>query len=347
MTDRTAGARMNAEIADQPRVLAELTARRAEIADVAAVVARRRPRFVLLAARGSSDHAALYAKYLIEILLNLPAGLASPSTITLYDARPSLDDVLFVTASQSGGSPDLVAATESARRCGALTVAVTNTPGSPLVSAAELSIDIGAGEEQAVAATKTYTATLLALYLLVDAVRGGTGEYALPLGELAQSTLDTSADVVREAAARYRFAERMVTTGRGYSLATASEAALKLAETSYLSARAYSGADLLHGPVAAVDEETAVLAVTSAGRGGAAMREVLETVSERGADVLAVGSAAADMPAGLRVDVPRTEEEVAPVLEVLPLQRLAYELALARGADPDRPRGLSKVTKTR
>jgi glutamine---fructose-6-phosphate transaminase (isomerizing) len=344
---RTAGARMTAEIAAQPSVLADLIARRHEIVTVAELVARRAPRFALLAARGSSDHAALYAKYLIEILLELPAGLASPSTTTLYGAEPDLADVLFVTVSQSGGSPDLVEATAAARRRGALTVAVTNTPDSPLCANAELAVDIGAGEERAVAATKTYTATLLALYLTVDAVRGGTGEHAAGLDEAADRALGDSVDAVEEAVARFRFVERMVTTGRGYSSATAAEAALKLAETSYLAARAYSGADLLHGPVAAIDAETGVVAVTSQGRGGAAMREVVAAIRDRDAEVLAVGSAAGQVPADLRIDVPACAEEVAPILEVLPLQRLALGLALARGGDPDQPRGLSKVTRTR
>ncbi|HEU5471734.1 MAG TPA: SIS domain-containing protein [Actinophytocola sp.] len=341
------GARMRAEIAAQPAVFDAVLGRRAEFAGVAAAIGRRRPRFALLAARGSSDHAALYAKYLIEILLRLPAGLASPSTTTLYGVEPDLADVLFLTVSQSGGSPDLVEATQAARRCGALTVAVTNNPESPLASVAELAVGIGAGEELAVAATKTYTASLLTLYLLVDAVRDGTGAAAAGIGDLAEQTLAGSAGPVREAADRYRFVERIVTTGRGYSSATAAEAALKLAETSYLAARAYSGADLLHGPVAAIDAETGVLAVASAGPGGAAMRDVVAAVRERGADVLAVGSAAAEVTTGPRIDVPRTADEVAPVLEVLPLQQLALELALARGGDPDRPRGLNKVTRTR
>lgn len=334
---------MAAEVAEQPAVFDSVVARRGGLGKVAALIAARRPRFALLAARGSSDHAALYAKYLIEVLLQLPAGLVSPSTTTLYGAEPDLADVLYVTVSQSGGSPDLVAATEAARARGALTVAVTNTPDSPLHDAAELSVDIKAGDELAVAATKTYTATLLSLYLLVDAVRGGQGEAVAGIGELAARTLDQP---VAEAVERYRWVERMVTTGRGYSSATAAEAALKLAETSYLAARAYSGADLLHGPVAAIDAETGVLAVTSKGRGGEAMRDVVAAVRERGADVLAVGSAAGDVPAALRIDVPATAEEVAPILEVLPLQRLALELSLARGGDPDQPRGLSKVTRT-
>ncbi|MCS7478844.1 SIS domain-containing protein [Umezawaea endophytica] len=347
MTEQQPGQHMAAEIAQQPAIFSGLIERRAEIAKVAEVVQQRKPRFVLFAARGSSDHAALYAKYLTEVLLQLPAGLVSPSTTTLYGGKPDLRDVLLVSVSQSGGSPDLLEVTQAARTQGALTVAVTNTSDSPLNAAAELSVDVGAGVEHAVAATKTYSATLLALYLLFDSIRGGNGEHAANLGDLAQSTLDTSTDAVTEAVRRYRFVDRVLTTGRGFSLPTALEAALKLAETSYLGARAYSGADLLHGPVAAVDGETAVLAVTSTGKGGDALHEVLDVVHGRGADVLAVGSAADKVSAALRIPVPETAEEVAPILEILPIQNLAHGLALARGGDPDSPRGLKKVTRTR
>ncbi|MYW89851.1 SIS domain-containing protein [Amycolatopsis rubida] len=347
MTQLRPGEHMAAEISAQPSVLAGLVERRSGIAAVAEKISQNPPRFALLAARGSSDHGALYAKYLIEVLLGLPAGLVSPSTATLYGARPDLRDVLFITVSQSGGSPDLIEATEAARRQGALTVSVTNTPESPLRAASELGVDIGAGVEKAVAATKTYSATLMALYLFIDAIRGGKGEDAAKIGELAQQTLDGSVEGVQRAVDRYRFVDRVLTTGRGYSYASALEASLKLAETSYLAARAYSGADLLHGPVAAVDGETAVLAATSLGRGGEAMREVLEAVGERGADVLAVGSAANDVPAALRIPVAPTVEELAPVLEILPIQRIALGLSLARGGNPDNPRGLLKVTKTR
>ncbi|HVW40913.1 MAG TPA: SIS domain-containing protein [Amycolatopsis sp.] len=335
---------MATEIAEQPAVLAGQVARRAEFTEVAGVIARKPPRFALLAARGSSDHAALYAKYLIEVLLGLPAGLVSPSTVTLYGARPDLRDVLLVSVSQSGGSPDLLEFTETARKQGALTVAVTNTPSSPLHRAAELAIDIDAGTEHAVAATKTYSATLLALYLLVDAIRGGDAAAADEVGELARQAYEVP---VQRAVDRYRFVDRIITTGRGYSYATALESALKLAETSYLAARAYSGADLLHGPVAAIDEDTAVLAITGAGRGGAAMRDVLAAVARRGADVLVVGSSGAEVPAAVRIPVPAIAEELAPVIEVIPVQRIALELALARGGDPDNPRGLHKVTRTR
>ncbi|GAB3560254.1 glucosamine--fructose-6-phosphate aminotransferase (isomerizing) [Actinopolyspora lacussalsi] len=340
------GRYMSAEIAEQPAVFDGLLGNRPELAEVARRIAERKPRFALLAARGSSDHAALYAKYLVEVLLQLPAGLVSPSTTTLYDARPDLSEVLLISVSQSGGSPDMLEVTQAARRDGATTVAVTNNPDSALNHAAELSADIRAGTERAVAATKTYSATLLTLYLLIDAIRGGKAERVAELPELARRALEPS-DELDEAVRRYRFADRMLTTGRGYSSATAAEAALKLAETSYLSARAYSGADLLHGPVAAVDSETAVLALCSAGKGGAAMNEVLSTVHERGADICAIGSAAAGMPCAHSIGLPETPEELAPLLEVLPVQRLALALALERGADPDSPRGLNKVTRTR
>src|SRR6202000_3392473 len=177
---------MAQEIAEQPAVLAGLVEHRDKIAAVAEQVAASRPRFVLLAARGSSDHAALYAKYLVEVLLQLPAGLVSPSTTTLYGAEPDLTDVLWIAVSPSGGSPELVDGTDAARKRGALTVAVTNTSGSALNTAAELSVDVHAGAELAVAATKTYTATLLGLYLLVDAIRGGGGHDVAGLGAPAR-----------------------------------------------------------------------------------------------------------------------------------------------------------------
>lgn len=342
-----AGRHMRAEIAEQPEIFARLLANRRMVEEVAEQIRRHQPRFALLAARGSSDHAALYAKYLIEVLLELPAGLVSPSTTTLYGARPDLSDVLLLSISQSGGSPDLVEVTETARRLGATTVAITNVEESPLNSAAELPVHVHAGSEWAVAATKTYTATLLTLYLLVDAVRGGPGDAANAVPELADVALESSADAVTGAVERYRSTERMVTTGRGYSAASAAEAALKLAETCYLAARSYSGADLLHGPIAALDPETAVLAFCGAGKGGAAMREAFEAVRERGADICAIGSAAQSVHAAHHISVPECAEELGPVLEVLPVQRLALELALARHENPDHPRGLHKVTRTR
>ncbi len=341
------GQLMSVEIAEQPQVWAGiLQSGTAEIAAVASDIAASRPRFVLLVARGTSDHAALYAKYLVEVALGLPAGLASPSTMTAYGSRPDLRDVLLIGVSQSGGSPDLVETMRVGRECGALTLAVTNHPGSALDQAAQLHLSVHAGDEQAVAATKSYTAQLLTLFLLVDRLRGGDGSAAAPLPFWGQQTLTLEPNV-SEIAQRYRFAQRLVVTGRGYSYPTAREAALKLMETSYLSAQAFSGADLLHGPMAMVDPQVPVLAVVADGVGGKAMRAVLPRLRERGADVLCVGSAAAAAEATVGLALPDgIPEELSPIVEILPFQQLALHLTLARGGDPDAPRGLRKVTET-
>lgn len=343
----TSGRLMSAEITEQPQVFANVVAGRHELAAVAARIFARKPRFVLLAARGSSGHAALYAKYLTEILLALPAGRVSPSTTTLYAAQPDLSDVVLLAISQSGGSPDLVEVVDAGRRCGAITVAVTNTPDSPLSSAAEIAVDVHAGPERCVTATKTYSATLLTLYLLVNAARGGDGGSAEWLPELAHAALDASVDAVAEAVRRYRDGDRILCVGRGYSLATAAEAALKITETSYLPARAFGGADLLHGPIAGVDSATTALAICNDGQALAAMNATVDALNGRGAQVCVIGSATGKVAAAHRIDVPRLPEELAPVLEILPVQQLALRLALSRGGDPDSPRGLRKITRTR
>ncbi|MEU2791403.1 SIS domain-containing protein [Streptomyces sp. NPDC007100] len=357
---------MAAEMAEQPDVLRRILAEGAAgIRTVAGRIAARGPRFVLLTARGTSDNAALYAKYLFEVRLGKPCGLTSMSTTTAYGARPDLRDCLVVAVSQSGGSPDLVASTRAARKAGAITLAVTNNAASALAEAGEFHIDVLAGPERALPATKTYTAELLALYLLVEGLRdsrdhpgpaatrgAGAGPAAEPavqrLPDLAASVLARH-DEVKALAARYRFAERMVLTSRGYGYPTAKEAALKLMETSYIPALSYSGADLLHGPLAMVDNISPVIAIVTEGKGGEALRPVLERLRDRGADLVVVGSRAEvdRAVAGFALPTHGVPEELQPVLEILPLQRLAYEVTLARGQDPDAPRSLAKVTETR
>jgi glucosamine--fructose-6-phosphate aminotransferase (isomerizing) len=341
------GELMQGEIAEQPAVWRAMLSRRPEIASLARRISARPPRFVLLAARGTSDHAALYAKYLVEILHRLPAGLVSPSTMTAYGAEPVLRDVLLLAVSQSGGSPDLVQTMEAGRKGGALTLAITNDSASPLARAAELHLDLVAGPERAVAATKSYTAQLLALYLLLDHLRGGTGEAADALADHGDAVLARAGLEIAPHAARYRFAQRLVVTGRGYAYPTAREAALKLMETSYVSAQAFSGADLLHGPLAMLDPQVPVLAIVPAGIAGTAMAQVLPRVRQARADLFVVGSATAvaEADAGFVLSA-GVAEELSPLLEILPLQHLALQLAVARGEDPDAPRGLRKITET-
>ncbi|WP_432065218.1 SIS domain-containing protein [Streptomyces sp. C10-9-1] len=347
--DEYPGRVMAGEMAQQPAVLRRILDEGApRIRAVAREVAARRPRFVLLTARGTSDNAALYAKYLMEIRLGLPCGLTSMSTTTAYGARPDLTDVLVVTVSQSGGSPDLVASTRAAREAGAITLAVTNNADSPLAAVSEFHVDVLAGPEKALPATKTYTASLLALYLFTEGLRDGDTSAAGALPELASRVLGRQ-DEVRTLAARYRFAERMVITSRGYGYPTAKEAALKLMETSYIPALAYSGADLLHGPLAMVDNVSPVIAVVTQGRGGEALQPVLDRLRGRGADLFVVGPAAqvSAASAGFVLPTEGVPEELQPVLEILPLQLMAYEVTIARGQDPDAPRALAKVTETR
>jgi glucosamine--fructose-6-phosphate aminotransferase (isomerizing) len=331
---------MQQDIAEQPEIFDRLLG--ASVASVAQRIQRWQPRHVVFTARGTSDHAALYGAYLTEIRLGLPAGLASPSAITVYGARPDMRDTLVIGVSQSGGSPDLCEVVRVAREQGAHTLAVTNNPDSPLAAAAELHIDVLAGHERAVAATKSYTAELLALLLLSEAVRGEEPALA-ELPELASGVL--ADPTATELAARYRFANQVLTTGRGYAYPTARETALKLMETSYLPALAFSGADLLHGPLAMTDPDVPVLAVVGTGPGGRSMTDVVTRLGERRADVVTVG--ATDIPgASGRLAVPAVDERYAPLLDILPLQKLALALALARGEDPDAPRGLNKVTST-
>ncbi|WP_016907499.1 SIS domain-containing protein [Streptomyces xiaopingdaonensis] len=341
---------MAGEMAEQPAVLRRLLEEAAPgIRETARLVAARNPRFVLLTARGTSDNAALYAKYLLEIELGLPCGLTSMSTTTAYGARPDLRDCLVITVSQSGGSPDLVASARSARESGAVTLAVTNNAGSPLAEVCEFHVDIHAGEEKALPATKTYTAELLALYLLVEGMRGVDGtRSAKGLPELVESVLARQPEV-RGLAARYRFAERMVLTSRGYGYPTAKEAALKLMETSYIPALSYSGADLLHGPLAMVDNVSPVIAVVTDGRGGEALQPVLDRLRDRGADLVVIGaqSQVDRASAGFALPTGDLPEDLQPLLEILPLQMLAWEVTIARGQDPDAPRSLAKVTQTR
>ncbi|RDG39474.1 SIS domain-containing protein [Streptomyces corynorhini] len=349
------GRLMSAEVLEQPEVLRRVLQDGApRIREVAAVIAARNPRFALLSARGTSDHAALYAKYLLEIRRGLPCGLASMSTTTAYGARPDLTGVLFVAVSQWGGSPDLVASTWAAREAGAITLAVTNNPDSSLAAVSEFHIDVLAGPERALPATKSYTASLLSLYLFVAALGGGErgedhddGRALALLPDLAERIVERR-DEVRALAARYRFAERVVVTSRGYGYPTAQEAALKLMETCYLPALAFSGADLLHGPLAMIGDTSAVLAVVPDGKGGEALRPVLDRLRARGADLFVVGTRAeaAKGSVGFALPTEGVPERLQPILEILPLHLLTYELALRRGHDPDVPRAMAKTPES-
>jgi glucosamine--fructose-6-phosphate aminotransferase (isomerizing) len=339
------------ELREQPAVLARLLERaRGPAEGIADKVRRRDLRFAVLAARGSSDNAARYGQYLLGIQNSLVAALATPSAFTQYKAAPSLAGALVIGISQSGQSPDIVEVLLEAKRQAAPTVAITNAVDSPLAAAAEHVLLLHAGEERAVAATKTYTAQLLALAMLSAALgedeKAWTELAALP-GQVA-AAIDANAAVVA-AAARYRDATGLVVLGRGYNLSTASEIALKVQETTGVLGQPYSSADFLHGPMAILLRGLPVLLAAPGPRAFEDLDAVVGLAKETATplialsdrpEILAAGEVAMPLPAG-------TPEWLSPLVAVVPGQLFALGLCQARGMDPDAPRGLRKVTLTR
>ncbi len=336
---------MLAEAREAPQVVAnQLPANAAFCAEFARRLARRPPRLVATCARGSSDHAATYAKYLIETLLGLPVMSAAPSVGSLYAARVDLRDTLFVVLSQSGASPDLVANAHWARRNGAQVLAVVNATDSPLAAAADAVLALRAGPECSVAATKSWIASLSALLQLVAAVAGAraleAALQALPAHLERALALDWDSALPVLAGV-----EDLLVVGRGYGFALAGEAALKLKETAGLHAEAFSGAELEHGPLALVQEGFPVLVFTQADATLATLRQLIEKLRARGVRVV-VAESGPPAPGRLPV-VPGMHALTAPIALAQRFYVLAHSIALARGRDPDRPPLLSKVTATR
>ena len=292
---------------------------------------------VYLAARGSSDNAATYAKYIFETRGRV-AALAAPSLFTLYRAAPDLSRAAVIGISQSGESPDVAAVVRAARRAGAPTVAVTNAPRSPLARAAEHVVDLQAGVERSTAATKTFTATCLALARIAGA----------PVEEAARA-LEAALETRREAERLSRqVRDPLIVLGRGYTYPMALEVALKIKELGGVWAEPHSAADFAHGPIALARRGACVLLLAARGPTIRSLRALARELRERGARVLALtddDALAASCHAAVRV--PSASEHVSALSLVVPGQLLARALALARGRDPDRPVGLTKVTRTR
>jgi glucosamine--fructose-6-phosphate aminotransferase (isomerizing) len=339
------------EIHEQPAVVARLLdTQRATVGELAQAIRRRAPTHVVIAARGTSDNAARYAQYVLGVRHELLVGLAAPSILTVYGRAPRFAGSLVLGISQSGTSPDIVAVVAEARRQGALTAAITNTPGSDLARAAELVVDLGAGEERAVAATKTYTAQLAAVALLSASLGGDEGAFAAldRLPAAIEAALGERARVA-EAAERWRDIERSVVIGRGFHYATAFEIALKLKELTYTVVEPYSSADFLHGPIAMIERGFPALVLAPAGPLAQELRALVAKLHAAGADLLVIGDEPGTVgTAGWTVGVPPgVPEWLSPLTFVVPGQLLAMHLAWARGHDVDAPRAIRKVTRTR
>ncbi len=336
----TPGARMAAEMSEQPARLAELIARADELTDRARALVPAALAGVAIVARGSSDHVALAGRYLLEPAARRPVSFVAPSLVTLYDAEISYDGYLVVAVSQSGATEEIVTTVRRLAETGAATLAVTNDATSELARAADAVLDLDVGAERAVPATKTVTAEMVALALVARAL----GPVGFTLGELA-ALPDAVAEVLaddeppRTAARALAGASRLVVVARGLLLGAAQEIALKLEETCGILAHGFSSADLLHGPIAAVDPEVPVVALGVPGPAREGMVELVRRLRERDVPVLEIGpDAELPLPGA-------TPEALASILAVVRGQQLARAVALKRGLDPDAPTGLSKVTQ--
>jgi glutamine---fructose-6-phosphate transaminase (isomerizing) len=339
------------EIHEQPTVLAAvLQQEAATVRQLAAAIQAHDIHYVLIAARGTSDNAGRYANYLLGAFGGLPVALATPSLYTIYQRPPRLKNALVLGISQSGKSPDIVSVVEDAKRQGALTAAITNVPYSDLAQHADFVVNLHAGVERSIAATKTYSSELMAIAMLGAAL---AGERALQ-GELARVP-DAIAEVlavaptVAQAAERFRYMTACVVIGRGFNYASAFELALKLKELTYTIAEPYSSADFLHGPLALIENGFPVIVIAPSGVMLPEIRDFIQVLRQREAEPIVISDDAATLAQG-RVELPlkvALPEWLSPLSAIVPGQLLAMYLAHARDYDPDHPRGLRKVTETR
>jgi glutamine---fructose-6-phosphate transaminase (isomerizing) len=348
------------EIRQQPAALERTF--RAELRSIEKLkqyFAKRRPRFIVLSARGTSDNAAQFGRYLLEIATGIPVSLAAPSIVTLYGAPMAYgEDTLVVAISQSGESTDTNLVLEKAKAAGAFTIGITNEPESSLAKMAGHTFLVRAGREKSVAATKTYTGQLLAMYMIAYALGAPIDlDEMRRLPEHAAAALSIY-PAIAERAIRYRFMEHAVVVGRGLNYSNAFEFALKMMETSYVVAERFSSADFLHGPIAMVEAAFPVFLFTPGGVTWPSMHEMLLKLSGLGAETMLItdesNSAAAGLKAARPIVIPAKlgrkkalpEELYTPIPYIIPAQMFAACLAAEKGLNPDQPRTLSKVTQT-
>ncbi len=340
------------EIFEQANIVRSLLAQQwPAIQEIAEAIRKAQIDYVFLAARGTSDNAGRYAQYLWGADNGLPIALATPSLFTLYENPPKLRNALVVGISQSGKSPDIVRVLQEGRQQGCRTLAITNVPGSDLSNAADFLIDIKAGLEKAVAATKTYTAELMVIAMLSAAMQQSKEAYAVlqHVPEWIEQMLALD-EKIGNLAERYRYMTQCVVLGRGFNYSTAFEWSLKLKELTYISAEPYSSADFQHGPIAVVEQGYPVLAVNPQGKVFTDLLALLERLRrERKAELLVISNQAealklAQSPIRLPDALP---EWVSPIVSIIPAQIFSYHLTLAKGYDTEAPRGLQKVTETR
>jgi glutamine---fructose-6-phosphate transaminase (isomerizing) len=340
---------MMQEILDQPRALERtITAERTHAREFQNLARARRFRLIVLVARGTSDNAAQFGRYLFELTTGIPVSLAAPSIHTLYHARLNLRGALVVGISQSGEATDINRVLASARRQGAYTVGITNEARSSMAGAVHDLFLVRAGKQHSVAATKTYTGQLLILYLLASALSSKiTVEDISEIPQRVKETLKLSSEV-RELVQRYRYMRQCVVVARGINYANAFELALKLMETCYVVAERFSSADFLHGPIALIERDFPVIMFLPPGKTFRDLSRLADRLRRLRAETVVISSDGARLPASTRaIRVPGTIPEIyTPIPYIVPGQLFAAHLADVKGFDPDRPRSLQIVTRT-
>ena len=338
------------EISTQPDIISQLISGPDQWSAIAAQIQHYQPRFVLIAARGTSDNAARYAQYLFGISLGWPVALATPALGTLYHADLNLNGALVIGVSQSGRSPDICDVLQRARAGGALTLAITNNPSSPLAQAAALHIDICAGAELSVAATKSYTNQLASIAMLISTLSGDNSlrDALATVPTHMRAALAIPDSTITQAAHILGQSATAISIGRGLQYATAYEAALKIKELSGLAVEAYSSADVLHGPVTIVERGFPVLISADAGATHHDTQQLINRLVQHDAQLI-IASHAPDLLTHATVALPLSEcdQRVAPLSTIVVWQRIAHATAAQRGRNADNPHGLSKITETR
>ncbi len=340
------------EIVEQPeRIKSLLVAQKKTVEKIAAEIQKRDIQYVFLAARGTSDNAGRYANYLLGAMNGLPLALATPSLFTYYKQPPKLKNALVVGISQSGQSPDIVSVLEEGRRQNCLTLAITNEPKSPLTNCADFLIDIHAGREKAVAATKTYTTELMSIAMLSTALSGNKKHWD-DLHKVADWMMEVlkQNEFIAQNAQRYRYMDQTIVLGRGFNYATAFEWALKLKELTYVKAEPYSSADFQHGPIAMIDDGFPIMAVAPKGMVFDSMFQMLKRLhDDLSAELVVISNdkkalSLAQMPLAIPKDIP---EWLSPLVSILLAQLFAYHLTVAKGYNTEQPRSIRKVTETK
>ncbi len=342
---------LHTEITEQPdRIKSLLFSQRKTVERIAAEIQKRDIQYVFLAARGTSDNAGRYANYLLGAMNGLPLALATPSLFTYYRQPPKLKNALVIGISQSGKSPDIVSVLDEGKKQGCLTLAITNESNSPLAKASDFIFDVQAGPERAVAATKTYTAELMAVAMLSAALSGSKRAWVdlAKVPDWVTQALELD-NFISQTAQRYRYIDQTVVLGRGFNYATAFEWALKMKELTYIIAEPYSSADFAHGPIAMMVKGYPVFAVAPKGKVFDSMLEMLKRLRSLSAELVVISNdkkalSLAQVPLTIPADVP---EWLSPLVNILPAQLFAYHLTIAKGYNTEQPRSIRKVTETK